>query len=232
MANGQHAMIDVLSNEQLDEPSSLEIFRHKHLVVENCRFQLCKFDSFGLKRLFPLGTDLPFIGMWNIYVDVTQLSTIHVDHTQEDEKDAQGTLQHLLDSDKALNGNIVSTRRVSVSPSDYPPPDSLGSDVAAWNFTLEEPYCKRRIRLPERHTRWITAATSNAFGVWTEEALGFCAYLNVVNGLLWVLISKPKGQGGRNFAHISNAATSFDPVASNSGLWNVESVLLHEGSQL
>jgi hypothetical protein len=65
-----------------------------------------------------------------------------------------------------------------------------------------------------------------------EEVLGFCAYLNVVNGLLWVLVGKPKGQGGHNFTDISNPATSFDPVASNSGLWDVESVLLYEGSQL
>jgi hypothetical protein len=232
MAIGQHTMTNVLLNDQLDDPSSLENFRHKHLIVENCPFQLYKFDSFGLRKLFPPGTELPFIGVWNIYVDVTQFSTIYVDHTQENEKDARGTLQDLLDSDNAPNGNIIGTQRVSLSPSDYPPPDSLASDVAAWNSTLEEPYCKRRVRLPERHTRWVTAATSNAFGVWTEEVLGFCAYLNVVNGLLWVLVGKPKGQGGRNFTDISNPATSFDPVASNSGLWDVESVLLYEGSQL
>jgi hypothetical protein len=232
MASGQHTMTDVLLNDQLDDPSCLEIFGHKHLVAENRPFQLYNFDSFGLRRLFPPGTELPFIGVWNMYVDVTQFSTIHVDHTQENEKDAQGTLQHLLDSDKALNGNVISMPRVSLSPSDYPPPDSLASDIAAWSSTLEESFCKRRVRLPERHTRWITAATSNAFGVWTEEALGFCAYLNVVNGLLWVLIGKPKGQGGRNFTNISNPARSFDPVASNTGLWDVESVLLCEGSQL
>lgn len=158
--------------------------------------------------------------------------TLHVDHTQEYEKDARGTLQDLLDSDRVSNGNIVSTGRVGVSPSDYPPPESLASDVAAWNCTLEEPFCKRRIRLPERPTRWITAATSHAFGVWTEEALGFCTYLNVVNGLLWVLVGKPKGQGGRDFTDASNPAAPFDPAASNSGLWDVESVLLHQGSQL
>jgi len=233
VANSQQAITDVLSNLQLDEPRSLKIFQHKHLMVENCPFQLYKFDSFGLTRLFPSGTELPFIGEEdNIHVGVMRFSTIHVDHTQETDKHARGTLQHLLDSDRAANGNIISTGRVSLSPSDYPPPDSLASDVTAWNCTLEEPHCKRRIRLPERHTRWITAATSNAFGVWMEEALGFCIYLNAVSGLLWVLIGKPKAQGGRIFANISDPITSFDPIASNSRLWDVEAVLLCEGSQL
>jgi hypothetical protein len=167
-----------------------------------------------------------------ICMDATQISNMSVDHTQENAKDAQGTLQDLLDSHKSTHGNVISTRRISLSPSDYLPPDTLASDLAAWNSTLEEPFCKRRVRLPERHTRWITAATSNAFGEWTEEVLGFCTYLNVMNGLLWVLIGKPKGQGGRNFTDVSNPATPFDPIASNSGLWDVESVLLCQRSQL
>lgn len=109
MANGQCAVTDMLSNEQLDELTMLEVFQYKHLVADNWPFQLYGFDSFGLRRLFPSGTELPFSGVWVIYGDVAQFSTLYVDHTQENEKDAQGTLQHLLDSDKASNGNIIST---------------------------------------------------------------------------------------------------------------------------
>jgi hypothetical protein len=160
---------------------------------------------------------------------MTRFSTISIDHTQETEKDARGTIQHLLDSDKALNGNIISMRRVSMTPSDYPPPDSLASDVNAWNCTAEESYCKRRVHFPEQPTRWITAATRNAFGPWTEEAHGFCTYINILNGQLWVLIAKPKTQ---IFADVSNIAVSFDPMATNSGSWDIEGVLLGQGSQL
>jgi hypothetical protein len=123
-------------------------------------------------------------------------------------------------------------RRAPMVPSDYPPPDSLASDVTAWNCTSEERYCKRRITFPEQHIRWITAATSDAFGTWTEEAHGFCTYMNVLTGWLWVLIAKPKTQGGRIFTNVSNLATPFDPMAPNTRLWDVEAVLLGEGSQL
>ena len=63
----QHTTMDVISNEQLVQPSSQEIFRHQHIVVENCPFQLHKFDSFSLRRLFPSGVDLPFIGLCNFH---------------------------------------------------------------------------------------------------------------------------------------------------------------------
>lgn len=229
MANGQRTTMDVLSNEQLVQLGSMEIFRNKHIIAENCPFQLYKFNSFGLRKLFPCDVELPFIGVYELYVDVTRFSNNHVDHTQEEEKYAQGTLQHLLDSDQATDGNIISTGRV---PSEYPPPGSLASDATAWDYTADEPHCKRRIQFPQGHTRWITAATRNAFGAWTEEAHGFCTYINVVNGSLWILVGKPKAQGGRIFANISTPATLFDPIASNSQLWDVEAVLLGEGSQM
>jgi hypothetical protein len=144
----------------------------------------------------------------------------------------QGTVLHLLDSTKAINGNIIGTKRVSMLPSDYPPPQSLASDVTAWNYTDEEPYCKRRIHFPELQTRWVSAATHRAFGEWMEEKHGFCSYINILAGSVWVVISKPQVEGGRIFADIATLTDPMDPAASNSGLWDVEAILLEEGSQL
>jgi hypothetical protein len=61
-ANGRLVTIDVLSNEQLQEPASLEIFQHRHLVIEGVPFQMHKFNSSSLGRLFGTSTKLPFIG--------------------------------------------------------------------------------------------------------------------------------------------------------------------------
>jgi len=61
-ANGQLGTIEVLSNEQLQEPASLENFKYRHLVIEDVPFQTYEFNSSSLGRLFGTGTKLPFIG--------------------------------------------------------------------------------------------------------------------------------------------------------------------------
>jgi hypothetical protein len=63
IAEGQLQTIATLSNEQLKDPTSQEIFRLKHLVVNNFRFPRCKFDQIGLRRIFGTGTKLVLIGV-------------------------------------------------------------------------------------------------------------------------------------------------------------------------
>lgn len=65
-----------------------------------------------------------------------------------------------------------------------------------------------------------------------EENHGFCFYINVLVGSVWIVISKPKEQGGRIFANIETATKPIDPAKSNLHLWDAEAILLEEGSQL
>lgn len=138
----------------------------------------------------------------------------------------------LLESAKAASSNCMGTMRMPMLLSDYEPPRSLASDHIAWNFTIEEPYCKRFLHFPQRETRWISASTHSAFGEWIEESHGFCLYLNVLAGSVWVVISKPKVQGGHPLTDFSYLSEPFHPIESNSALWNVEAILVGEGSQL
>ena len=160
-----------------------------------------------------------------------KILTFHADYTQEKDQGAYGTVQHLLDCENSAIPNIMGTGRISPLQSNYPPPQSLASDVAAWNCTEEEPHCKRRVHFPELQTRWLSASTPRAFGAWTDEGHGFSRYINILAGSAWVVISKPK-LGGRVFSGVSIHEKTFDPTGSNSELWDVEAVFIREGSQL
>jgi hypothetical protein len=229
--NRSRETIDVFRDEKSASLHSQETFGRKHVILENVAFDIYQFDHFGLGTLFGIDIDLPLIGQCLVSGCDASL-IVGADYTQEMKKDAKGTIKLLLDSSKDIGGNIIGTGRVSMSPSDYPPPEQLASDLMAWHATDEEPYCKRRVLFPETHTRWITAATRGAFGAWTEECLGFCVYLSVVTGSLWVVIAKPKAGRGRIFSDFSNFTQPFHPMASNSELWDTEAVLLGEGSQM
>jgi hypothetical protein len=71
-----------------------------------------------------------------------------------------------------------------------------------------------------------------AFGRWMEEKHGFCSYINVLAGCVWVVISKPKKQGGHKFDDVATLTNLMDPAESNLRLWDVEAILLEAGSQL
>jgi hypothetical protein len=62
MGKRQLLTIEALSNEQLQEPASLEKFQHRHLVIEGVPFQTYEFNSSSLGKLFGTSTKLPFIG--------------------------------------------------------------------------------------------------------------------------------------------------------------------------
>jgi hypothetical protein len=143
-------------------------------------------------------------------------------------------VQHLLGGDEAINDNknILYTERVSVSPSDYQPPRSLASDYSAWEKTRDDPYCKQNVRFPWILTRWASAATRGAFGVWMEEEHGFSVYMNVLAGSVWVVISKLKKKGRRIITKIRTAVEQIDLAESNLHEWDVEAIFLEEGSQL
>ena len=75
LSHAGYTSISVISYEQLAAPVAQEIFRGKHLLVENAPFQTYKFDSFSLQRLFGLGTKLPFVGMWHSHRHLTLFSS-------------------------------------------------------------------------------------------------------------------------------------------------------------
>jgi len=157
--------------------------------------------------------------------------TANVNYTQEKDHEAQGTVQEMVDYEKSAIPSIMGTGRISPLQSNYPPPQSLASDVAAWNCTEEEPHCKRHVHFPELQTRWIAASTRRAFGAWTDEGHGFSRYINILAGSAWVVISKPKS-GGRVFSDVSIHEKSFDPTGSNSEIWDIEAIFVRKGTQL
>jgi hypothetical protein len=78
--------------------------------------------------------------------------------------------------------------------------------------------------LARRYTSWAFASTRHFFGDWTVDGQGFTTYLNVTAGSIWVVVARPKAP--------APLVTSFDPVGSNSTLWEFEGVLLPSGSQM
>lgn len=56
--------------------------------------------------------------------------------------------------------------------------------------------------------------------------------MNVLVGSVWVIISKPKKEGGRITAKIGSLVKILDCDESNLDEWDVEAILLEEGSQL
>ena len=97
---------------------------------------------------------------------------------------------------------------------------------------MDDSYCKPSVRFPWLPTRWAYAATRGAFGEWMEEEHGLCVYVNVLAGSVWVVISKPKEEGGRRIAETRTLLNPIDPAESNLHEWDVEAILLEEGSQL
>jgi hypothetical protein len=143
-----------------------------------------------------------------------------------------GGIQELASSAKAANGNIIGTRQTPIYPSDYPPPPSLATDQVAWKYTLELPYCKRRVPFPGMHTHWQSAATRNAFSPWITPSEGFCTFINAVLGHQWVVIGKAKEGSKSLLGSTSHRLPDFNPFGVNNDLWNIDAVLLQPGSQL
>lgn len=63
MTNMPFEIIAVLSNEQLKEPATQEIFLLKHFVVNDAQLQRYNFDDFALGRVFGARNKLPLIGV-------------------------------------------------------------------------------------------------------------------------------------------------------------------------
>ncbi|KAF8803056.1 hypothetical protein BYT27DRAFT_7110602 [Phlegmacium glaucopus] len=120
--------------------------------------------------------------------------------------------------------NPLATKRIPRPIPDCRPPPSLSIDRKAWDSTIRKSYAPKAATFPQRYTSWAFASTRHFFGDWTMDGQGFTTYLNVTTGSVWVVVARPKVP--------APLVTSFDPVGSNSTLWEFEGVLLQAGSQM
>jgi hypothetical protein len=69
---------------------------------------------------------------------------------------------------------------------------ALTSDVVAWNYTVDQPWCGRRWEMPRSATKWGSAFIRNTYLPMTITPNGFSTYVEVKVGIQLVVIGTPK----------------------------------------
>jgi len=89
---------------------------------------------------------------------------------------------------------------------------------------MQQSHAKKGTPFPKRHTRWAVAATKGFFHDWVIQGQGFTTYLNVIAGAILVSVARPKME--------RQLVISFDPISSNSDIWEFQQVFLETDSQM
>lgn len=147
----------------------------------------------------------------------------------EQKRDTIGNVKNLID---AADGSIIATKRTHIIASGHHPPRSLASDETSWLYTVDECYCKRRQNVPQVETQWEAASTKGAFKRWTMSQHGYCTFINVVSGAHLVFIEKRKPECSRGISDGLKDVIAYELYGVNSGLWDVDAVVLRAGCQL
>lgn len=105
-----------------------------------------------------------------------------------------GTLSQILDASK--------THSKAILAEDIPMPDgvsalpTLHSDVIAWNYTVDQPWCGRRWEMPRSALKWGTASIGCTFTSLDTSLNGFATYIEVKVGTQLVIIGTPPQELG------------------------------------
>jgi hypothetical protein len=142
-----------------------------------------------------------------------------------------GTLDDLLESHLAPNGNILSTTLIPSPLIDNPGQISWASDQRAWMDTIDLPYCKRHIAPPLSHLRWAVAATNGSLSEWRIGSEGSFTYLDVMFGFLWVIVATEK-EGDKDGFASTLLCSLMEPAASNTNLWDMQAIVLSAGNRM
>ncbi|KAH6907936.1 hypothetical protein BKA70DRAFT_1427768 [Coprinopsis sp. MPI-PUGE-AT-0042] len=145
----------------------------------------------------------------------------------EDRKDVFGSLRQILDA--------ASTRSKPLSAPCIPMPDgvcpplSLSSDVVAWNYTLDQPWCGHHWEMPRSALKWGSASLAETF-LPLKIALNGCAtYLEVKAGLQLVIVCAPKTDPALFFSTGFLFQARLNPFHINLGELQYEAFPLRAG---
>lgn len=111
---------------------------------------------------------------------------------------------------------------------------ALSTDFYAWRQTEGFPFCNDSKPIPADTLRCGFVATKGSFPGWKLSPNGFGVYFDVKVGSLLLVIAKPKGDGKiwNRFTHINMFVNNFHPHEPNTGLWDLEGVVLTPGTRM
>jgi hypothetical protein len=143
-----------------------------------------------------------------------------------------GTLADLLQIVELNDGKVLNGLDFP-RPNAPPPPQSIASDLIAWDATLDLPWCKRAESYPSSSVRWGLAGTAGAHHFWHIDCDGFGTYIDVQVGKKWWVVAKPKdGESFDAFASINTFLGAYDLEEPGLDRWTLEGILLGPGDRL
>lgn len=110
----------------------------------------------------------------------------------------------------------------------------FSTEFYAWRRTEGLPFCHNQLSIPSDSLRWGSASTKGYFSAWQLAPNGFGCYIDVKVGALLIVIAKPKGdqQNWNRFTSIDLFGNNFQRHGSNTGLWDLEGVVLTPGTRM
>lgn len=154
-----------------------------------------------------------------------------IDGTLANERHVLGTLDDILESALACNGNILSTKLFPSPLIDTAGQIMWASDQRAWLDTIDLPYCKRHVAPPLSHLRWAVAATSGSLSEWRIGSEGSFTYLDVMVGSLWVIVAMEK-EGDKDGFASTLLCSLMSPAGPNTNLWGMQGIVLSAGNRM
>lgn len=148
-----------------------------------------------------------------------------------DERHVIGVTGDLLKSHRSPNGKILNALDFPMPTRGIRPPETIATDILAFNETLDDPYCKRTAGFPVSDMYWGLAATNHSFHFFHIDTDGLATAVRPQNGAKYWIVAQPKA--GRSFAATDiyvDGKYAIDEM--NMDLWEVEAILLTAGTCL
>ncbi|KAF8221405.1 hypothetical protein L208DRAFT_1382279 [Tricholoma matsutake] len=200
LANYRVAVDEVFSLHSVDGNVDTQYSPAFHCLQDLDMFQaIYKFDEDGLAEFFGMPGRI-----------------IMIDGTHSSEQHAWETLDDLLESAHATNGNIMTTTPIPSPLIDTPGQITWASDQRAWMDTIDLPYL---------------AATLDSLSPWHIGSEGTFTYLDIMVGSLWVVVAVQK-EGDINGFASTGLHSHMSSTALNSKLWDMQGIVLVAGNRI
>lgn len=99
--------------------------------------------------------------------------------------------------------------------------------------TINQPGWKHAVPPPVQDVNWSGASTKYAFHGWHIDTNGFGTEAGPDYGSKWWLNARPKKEAYRPFSSINMFLDDrYDPDKGNSELWDVEAILIEQGTKM
>lgn len=145
-----------------------------------------------------------------------------------DERHVIGMTGDLLKSHRSRNGKILNALDFPMPTRGVRPPETIATDILAFNKTLDDPYCKRTTAFPVSDMYWALAATDHSFHFFHIDTDGLGTLIAPKTGKKHWILARPKA--GRSFAQTDiyvDGKYAIDEM--NMDIWDVEAILLTPG---